>query len=181
VSIPSVSLALAIYYVIVPAELSSNLARYDGIKYGHHSSTAQTLGEVYSLSRAEGFNDENKRRIMIGNYVLSSGYYDAYYRKAQTVRTKLINEFAAAFETYDVLVGPTGPGPAFRLGENVADPLQMYLVDIMTVAASVAGLPAISLPAGEAHDLPVGVQLIGRQREDKLLCDLSAQLLGEIT
>ncbi len=179
VAIPSVSLALAVYYVVVPAELSSNLARYDGIKYGHISQEAQNLTETYEQSRAQGFNDENKRRIMIGNYVLSSGYYDAYYRKAQTVRTKLINEFARAFKSYDVLVGPTAPGPAFRLGENVSDPLQMYLVDIMTVAASVAGLPAISIPAGDAHNLPVGLQIIGRQKADKLILNLAAQLMGE--
>jgi aspartyl-tRNA(Asn)/glutamyl-tRNA(Gln) amidotransferase subunit A len=176
VSIPSVSIALGIYYVVVPAEVSSNLARYDGIKYGHRTDSAHNLEEVYGKSRAEGFNAENIRRIMVGNYVLSSGYYDAYYRKAQTARTILIDEFAKAFENYDLLIGPTGPGPAFKLGENVSDPIQMYLVDIMTVAASVAGLPAISIPAGEVRGLPVGVQLIGPQRTDKLLLDVAAQL-----
>ena len=164
----------------MPAELRSNLASYDGIKYGRVSPDAQNLSDTYEQSRAQGFNDENKRRIMIGNYVLSSGYYDAYYRKAQTVRTKLINEFDNAFKSYDVLVGPTAPGPAFRLGENVSDPLQMYLVDIMTVAASVAGLPAISIPAGIAHNLPVGLQIIGRQKADKQILDLAAQLQGKI-
>lgn len=176
ISLPSLKLALAIYYVIVPAELSSNLARYDGVKYGHSSKDAKTLEETYSMSRAEGFNDENIRRIMIGNYVLSSGYYDAYYRKAQTVRTKLIHEFNEAFASYDVLVGPTAPGPAFKLGENTADPLQMYLVDIMTVAASIAGLPAISIPAGHVRGLPVGFQIIGPQLADKKVLEL-AELL----
>ncbi|HEX4662511.1 MAG TPA: Asp-tRNA(Asn)/Glu-tRNA(Gln) amidotransferase subunit GatA [Candidatus Saccharimonadales bacterium] len=179
VSIPSVKLALAIYYVVVPAEVSSNLARYDGIKYGHRSDQANNLEETYSKSRAEGFNAENIRRIMIGNYVLSSGYYDAYYRKAQTARTLLINEFAKAFEQFDVLVGPTGPGPAFKLGAKKADPLQMYLVDIMTVAASMAGLSAISIPSGLVDGLPVGTQLIAPQRGDRLILNLAAQLEGQ--
>lgn len=176
VSIPSIALALPIYYVIVPAELSSNLARYDGIKYGYRHPGAKNLAEVYGMTRAEGFNDENIRRIMIGNYVLSSGYYDAYYKKAQKVRTILINEFDKAYQTYDVLVGPTGPGPAFKLGENIADPLNMYLVDIMTVSASVAGLPAISLPAGKVRGLPVGLQLIGKLHGDSLILSLAGQL-----
>lgn len=179
VSIPSVKLALAIYYVVVPAEVSSNLARYDGIKYGYTSPDATNLEETYGKSRATGFNAENIRRIMIGNYVLSSGYYDAYYRKAQTVRTLLINEFNKAFKDFDLLVGPTGPGPAFKLGEKKADPLQMYLVDIMTVAASMAGLPAISVPAGLVNGLPVGVQLIGPQTADKTVLNVAAQLEGD--
>jgi len=178
VSLPSVKLALAIYYVLVPAEVSSNLARYDGIKYGHTSSEAHTLSEVYTKSRGEGLNDENKRRIMIGNYVLSSGYYDAYYRKAQTARTLLINDFKRAFEQYDLLIGPTGPGPAFKLGENVQDPLQMYLVDIMTVSVSLAGLPAVSIPAGKVSGLPVGLQVIGDRRADKQVLALAHQLEG---
>lgn len=179
VSIPSVNLALAIYYVVVPAEVSSNLSRYDGIKYGHRSNDATNLDEVYGKSRAEGFNAENKRRIMMGNYVLSSGYYDAYYRRAQIARTILINELNKAFEQFDLLVGPTGPGPAFKLGQNVQDPLQMYLVDIMTVAASVAGLPALSMPAGDVGGLPVGVQLIGPQKADTVLLGVAKQLEGE--
>lgn len=176
VSVPSVDLALAVYYVVVPAEISSNLARYDGIKYGYSDGSAASLIEVYGRSRATGFNDENMRRIMIGNYVLSSGYYDAYYRKAQTVRTVIINEFAKAFAEYDMLIGPTSPGPAFRLGENVADPLQMYLVDIMTVAVSVAGLPAISIPAGTVGDLPVGLQIIGKHGADAQVLALAREL-----
>lgn len=176
VSLPQVDLALAIYYVVVPAEISSNLARYDGIKYGHSSAAATTLDEVYKKSRSEGFNAENKRRIMIGNYVLSSGYYDAYYQKAQTARTLLVNEFKNAFESYDVLVGPTGPGPAFTLGENVEDPIHMYLVDIMTVSVSLAGLPAVSIPAGKVGNLPVGLQIIGDRQADKQILALARQL-----
>ncbi len=176
VSLPNVNLALAVYYVIVPAEISSNLARYDGIKYGHSSPNATSLDEVYKKSRSEGFNAENKRRIMIGNYVLSSGYYDAYYRKAQTARTLLVNDFKKTFENFDVLVGPTSPGPAFKLGENMTDPLQMYLVDIMTVSVSLAGLPAISVPAGKVGELPVGLQIIGDRRADKQVLALARQL-----
>lgn len=181
VSLPSLDLALAVYYVVVPAEITSNLARYDGIKYGYTDANAQDLGEVYGRSRTAGFNDENMRRIMIGNYVLSSGYYDAYYRKAQTVRTIIINQFKEAFERYDLLVGPTSPGPAFRMGENISDPLQMYLVDIMTVAVSVAGLPAISLPTGLVRGLPVGLQIIGRQKADADVMALASQLEGAST
>lgn len=177
VSLPSISLSLAVYYIIVPAELSSNLARYDGIKYGHSAPEANSLQEVYGLSRAQGFNDENMRRIMIGNYVLSAGYYDAYYRKAQLVRTKIINEFDQAFNDFDVLIGPVAPTTAFKLGEHTADPLQMYLTDAMSVAASVSGLPAISLPVGDdTTGLPIGLQLIGKQKDDALLLSLAAQL-----
>lgn len=178
-SLPMVDLALAIYYIVVPAEISSNLSRYDGIKYGLSAKDAQTLDDVYEMTRAEGFMPENKRRILIGAYVLSSGYYDAYYRKAQTARTLLIREFAKAFEQYDVLVGPVAPTTAFRLGEHTADPLQMYLADIMTVPASLAGLPAVSVPAGiDSDNLPVGLQLIGAQKTDATLLALAAQLQG---
>ncbi|MBP7760343.1 Asp-tRNA(Asn)/Glu-tRNA(Gln) amidotransferase subunit GatA [Candidatus Saccharibacteria bacterium] len=166
VSLPSLTYALAVYYIVVPAELTSNLARYDGIKYGTSASGA-TLADVYANSRTVGFMDENKRRILIGNYVLSSGYYDAYYKKAQTVRTIIINEYRKAFETCDVLIGPTAPTPAFRLGENTDDPLQMYLADIMTVPASLAGLPTLSIPIGSTSaGLPVGMQITGPQRQD---------------
>ncbi|MFZ1458389.1 MAG: Asp-tRNA(Asn)/Glu-tRNA(Gln) amidotransferase subunit GatA [Candidatus Saccharimonadales bacterium] len=166
VSLPSLSYALAVYYIVVPAELTSNLARYDGIKYGT-SVTGRDLSEVYANSRTAGFMDENKRRILIGNYVLSSGYYDAYYKKAQTVRTIIINDYKKAFETCDVLLGPVAPTPAFKLGENINDPLQMYLADIMTVPASLAGLPAISVPVGNtAAGLPVGLQVSAPYRQD---------------
>jgi aspartyl-tRNA(Asn)/glutamyl-tRNA(Gln) amidotransferase subunit A len=179
VSLPSVDLALAIYYVVVPAEVSSNLSRYDGIKYGLSAEQAKNLDEVYGLSRDQGFMTENKRRILIGTYVLSSGYYDAYYRKAQTARTILINEFAKAFEQYDLLVGPVSPTTAFKLGENADDPLKMYLADIMTVAASLVGVPALSVPSGEdSNGLPIGLQLIGKQKADGLLFAVAKQLEG---
>ncbi len=172
-SLPSLPLALACYYIIAPAEISSNLSRYDGQRYGFSQKTAKTLDESYSWSRSEGFGNEAKRRIMIGSYVLSSGYYDAYYKKAQTLRTKIIAEFADAFKKVDFLVGPVAPTVAFEIGKNVNDPLQMYLQDIMTVAASLAGLPAISVPAGKSNGLPVGLQLIAPQRRDKELLKLA--------
>ncbi len=179
VSLPSLPLALAVYYIVVPAEISSNLARYDGIRYGYSSPDANSLAEVYGLSRDQAFNTENKRRILIGTYVLSSGYIEAYYQKAQTVRTKLINDFKQAFNRLDFLIGPVAPTTAFRLGENVKDPLKMYLTDIMTVGASIAGLPAISLPSGtDDAGLPVGVQLIGPQLSDGRLLNLAKDLEG---
>jgi aspartyl-tRNA(Asn)/glutamyl-tRNA(Gln) amidotransferase subunit A len=168
ISLPSTELALACYYIVVPAEISSNLARYDGVRFGHHTDSAKSLEEFYKHSRSEGFGDEAKRRIMIGNYVLSSGYYDAYYKKAQQARTKLTNDFEAALDTVDILAGPVAPTPAFKFGENTQDPLQMYLADVLTVGASLAGLPAMSVPAGETKtaELPVGLQLIGRHNDD---------------
>jgi aspartyl-tRNA(Asn)/glutamyl-tRNA(Gln) amidotransferase subunit A len=178
VSLPMLNYALAIYYIVVPAEISSNLGRYDGIRYGKRAE-ASTLGEVYGLSRDQGFMPENKRRIMIGSYVLSSGFFDAYYMKAQKARTLLIDEFNKTFEMFDVLVGPVAPTPAFKLGENTADPVKMYLADIMTVPASLAGMPAISVPAGTTEaDLPVGVQLIGPRKSDATLLALARQ--GEV-
>jgi len=178
VSLPMLKYALAIYYIVVPAEISSNLGRYDGIRYGARAE-AETLGEVYGLSRDHGFVPENKRRIMIGSYVLSSGFFDAYYLKAQKARTLLINEFNKVFESFDVLVGPVAPTPAFKLGENTEDPVKMYLADIMTVPASLAGLPAVSVPAGKTEaGLPVGVQLIGPRRSDATLLALARQ--GEV-
>lgn len=171
VSLPSLPMALAVYYIVVPAEVSSNLGRYDGQRFGYSYPEARDLDESYTKSRGIGFGKEAKRRIMIGTYVLSSGYYDAYYKRAQTVRTKLINEFQAAFEQVDFLVGPTAPMTAFKIGENVNDPLQMYLADIMTVGVSLVGAPAIVVPAGESEGLPVGLQLIGAQRSDRALLE----------
>lgn len=175
VSLPMVKYALGIYYIVVPAEISSNLGRYDGIRYGNRAD-AQTLGEVYGLSRDHGFMPENKRRIMIGSYVLSSGFFDAYYLQAQKARTLLINEFNKIFESFDAIVGPVAPTPAFKLGENTEDPVKMYLADIMTVPASLAGLPAVSVPAGKTDaGLPVGVQLIGPRKSDALLLALARE------
>ncbi len=175
IDMPTFRHALAVYYIVVPAELTSNLARYDGIKYGT-SQDAPSLSEVIEASRSNGFMDENKRRILIGNYVLSSGYYDAYYRKAQTVRTIIIREFDKAFEKFDVLLSPTAPAPAFRLGENTADPIQMYLTDIMTVPASLAGVSAISVPAAKTQSgLPVGLQFIAPMRRDDLVLNMAEQ------
>ncbi|MBI5906566.1 Asp-tRNA(Asn)/Glu-tRNA(Gln) amidotransferase subunit GatA [Candidatus Saccharibacteria bacterium] len=173
VSLPSLPLALATYYIVCPAEVSSNLARYDGQRYGHSSKNAKDLDESYELSREEGFGLEAKRRIMIGTHVLSSGYYDAYYKKAQTVRTKIINEFHQAFTGYDFLIGPTAPMVAFKIGERTDDPLKMYLTDIITVAANMAGIPAISIPAGKSQGLPVGLQLIAPQRADRALLGIA--------
>jgi len=163
ISIPLVDLALAAYYILVPAEVSSNLARYDGVRFGHSSKAAANLEETYRLSRDEGFGAEAKRRILIGTYVLSSGYYDAYYKRAQKVRTLLIREFKKAFKTHDFLIGPNAPMPAFPIGEKAADPLQMYLADICTVAVNLVGSCGISVPAGMADGLPVGLQVIGPQ------------------
>jgi aspartyl-tRNA(Asn)/glutamyl-tRNA(Gln) amidotransferase subunit A len=165
VSLPSLTHALAVYYIVVPAEVASNLARYDGVRYGVRPEGAKTLDEVYAQTRTNGFMPENQRRIMIGNYVLSSGYYDAYFQKAARVRTLIVEEFARAFETYDVLVGPVVPTPAFKLGENTHDPLSMYLADQMTVSASLAGLPAISVPL-PVGGLPIGFQVIGARGAD---------------
>lgn len=177
VSLPTVKYSLAIYYIVVPAELSSNLARYDSVRFGRRAEGAKTLAELYAMSRDEGFVTENKRRIMIGSYVLSSGYFDAYYQQAQKARTVLINQFNELFETYDLLLAPTAPTPAFGLGDNTADPIQMYLSDAMTVPASMAGIPAISAPAGvSSTGLPIGVQLIGPMRADALVIAVAGQV-----
>lgn len=180
VSMPMLQHALAIYYIVVPAEISSNLARYDGVRYGHRAEGVKTLAELYGRSRDEGFMPENKRRIMIGSYVLSSGYFDAYYLQAQKARTLLINEFNALFGQYDMLLLPTAPTPAFGLGENSDDPLKMYLADIMTVPASLAGLPALNVPAGVSQaGLPIGAQLIGPMQSDATLLAVAAQAATE--
>jgi len=178
VSLSLLKYALAVYYIVVPAEISSNLGRYDSIRYGKRTD-ATLLSDLYGSARDEGFMTENKRRVMIGSYVLSSGYFDAYYLQAQKVRTLLINEFTELFKTYDVLIAPVAPTPAFKLGENVADPIKMYLADVMTVPASLAGLPAISMPAGSSEQgLPIGVQLIGKRRDDALLLALAKSMEG---
>ena len=171
VSLPNTEYALAVYYILMPAEVSSNLARFDGIRYGYSIERDSgignaTLDEVYKMSRAKGFGPEPRRRIMLGTFVLSHGYYDAYYLKAQKVRTKIIEDFKIAFEKVDVIATPTAPTPAFKIGEKISDPLTMYLSDIFTVSANLAGVPALSLPCGtverDGKKLPVGLQLIGK-------------------
>lgn len=177
VSMPSIKHALAIYYIVVPAEVSSNLARYDGVRYGHRADGAKSLAELYGRSRNEGFMLENKRRIMIGSYVLSSGFFDAYYLQAQKARTVLINEFNKLFEQYDYLLMPTSPTPAFGIGENINDPVKMYLADVMTVPPSLAGLPAINVPVGKSNtSLPIGAQLVGKMKSDAELIALAGVL-----
>lgn len=176
VSMSMVRPALAMYYIIVPAEVSSNLARYDGVRYGHRAQ-AETLAELYGRSRDEGFVTENKRRIMIGSYVLSSGYFDAYYQQAQKARTLLIDQYRELFESYDMLITPTAPTPAFGIGQNTSDPIKMYLSDAITVPPSLAGLPALSVPAGVSADgLPIGIQLIGNYRDDTRIMALAHQM-----
>lgn len=178
VSIPELPLTLAVYYIVCPAEVASNLSRYDGIRYGHSSENSSDLEEYYLNSRSEGFGAEAKRRIMIGTHVLSSGYFDAYYNKAQTVRTQLINSFNNAFNKYDFLIGPTSPSTAFKIGEKSKDPLSMYLMDIMTVATNLVGVPAISIPAGMSNGLPYGVQIMSNLREDHKLFNVSRIIEG---
>lgn len=162
VSLPSTPYALACYYIIAPSEASANLARYDGVKYGYSYTEGASMWENMERTRQFGFGAEVKRRIMLGTYALSAGYYDAYYLKAQKVRTLIRREFEAAFQRCDALVTPVSPTPAFRLGEKVADPLQMYLSDVFTIPVNIAGLPSISVPCGFSQGLPVGLQVIGR-------------------
>jgi aspartyl-tRNA(Asn)/glutamyl-tRNA(Gln) amidotransferase subunit A len=162
VSLPNMALSIPVYYVLAPAEASSNLARFDGVRYGHRAAEYGDLTDMYERTRAEGFGSEVRRRIMIGTYVLSHGYYDAYYIKAQKIRRLIAADFAAAFEHCDVIMGPTSPTTAFELGSRTADPVQMYLCDIYTIAVNLAGLPGLSIPAGfDSAGLPVGLQLIG--------------------
>ena len=179
---PTLKYALAVYYIVVPAEVTSNLSRYDGIRYGYRSEHAKNLSEVFGLSRNEGFMPENKRRIMIGNFVLSSGFYDAYFKKAEQARTLIIEEYQKAFEKCDYLLTPVSPSPAFKLGEKVSDPVAMYFEDVMSVPINLAGLPSLAYPAGEGQDtkMPIGLQLIGQRRSDKSILDFAKYLAKEL-
>ena len=165
----SVEYGMPCYYLIAPAEASSNLARYDGVRYGHRSAVDGDLGALYEKTRHDGFGDEPKRRIMLGTYALSAGYYDAFYGQAQKVRTIIGDEFKAVLERFDVLVSPTSPTVAFRLGEKTANPLAMYLSDVLAIPPNMAGLPGLSIPCGLSDGLPVGLQLVGRQFSENLL------------
>lgn len=166
VTLPHTELSIPAYYVVAPAEASSNLSRYDGVRFGHRCEAPRDLGDLYERSRSEGFGAEVKRRIMIGTYALSAGYYDAYYLKAQQVRQLISEDFRAAFGDVDVILAPTSPTTAFPIGERVDDPVAMYLSDIYTIAVNLAGLPALSMPAGFAEGLPVGAQLIGNHFDE---------------
>ena len=161
VDLPNIDLSVPTYYVVAPAECSSNLSRFDGVRFGHRADNAEDLFDLYCRSRGEGFGDEVKRRIMTGTYALSAGYYDAYYLKAHQVRQLIADDFRKAFADVDVIAGPTTPTPAFRLGDKVDDPITMYLNDIYTIGANLAGLPAISVPCGFVNDLPIGLHLVG--------------------
>ncbi|GAB4373216.1 MAG: Asp-tRNA(Asn)/Glu-tRNA(Gln) amidotransferase subunit GatA [Deltaproteobacteria bacterium] len=175
ISLPHTDYALATYYIIAPAEASSNLARYDGVRYGYRAEGTDGLIEMMSKTRSEGFGAEVKRRIMIGTYALSAGYYDAYYGKAQKVRTLLRRDFAEAFRTVDLVLTPTSPTPAFRLGERVDDPLTMYLSDVFTIPCNLAGIPGISVPCGlSAEGLPIGVQILGRHFDEETVLAAAA-------
>ncbi|MCC7486703.1 MAG: Asp-tRNA(Asn)/Glu-tRNA(Gln) amidotransferase subunit GatA [Burkholderiales bacterium] len=176
VTLPSMKLAVPVYYVLAPAEASSNLARYDGVRYGHRAAAYGDLAELYTRSRAQGFGAEVKRRILIGTYVLSHGYYDAYYLQAQKIRRLVARDFARAFERCDAILGPTTPTTAFRLGEKTDDPVTMYLNDIFTIPANLAGLPGMSIPCGcDARGLPIGLQVIGNYFAEARILNLGHQ------
>ncbi|MDQ1004357.1 aspartyl-tRNA(Asn)/glutamyl-tRNA(Gln) amidotransferase subunit A [Neobacillus niacini] len=169
VSLPHSKYALAAYYLLSSSEASANLARFDGVRYGYRTPNADNLLDLYKKSRAEGFGDEVKRRIMLGTFALSSGYYDAYYKKAQQVRTLIKKDFEDVFEKYDVIIGPTTPTPAFKIGENIDDPLTMYVNDILTIPVNLAGVPGISVPCGFDNGLPLGLQIIGKHFDEETI------------
>lgn len=166
VSLPHSKYGVAVYYIVASSEASSNLQRFDGIRYGYRSPEAKTLEEVYVMSRSEGFGEEVKRRIMLGTFSLSAGYYDAYFKKAGQVRTLIINDFKKVFNDYDLIIAPTAPTVAFGLGENINDPLAMYMSDILTIPVNLAGVPGMSIPCGFSDGLPIGLQLIGKHFDE---------------
>ena len=180
ISLPHTQYALAVYYIIMPSEVSANLARYDGIKYGYSVAKSvrkeQNLLDVYLNSRGESFGEEVRRRIMLGTYALSAGYYEAYYLRAQKVRTLIKEDFDRAFKKVDLILTPTAPTPAFPLGEKMADPLVMYLSDIFTIGVNLAGLPALSMPVGKTGRLPVGLQIIGRPFAEETIFGFASAL-----
>lgn len=182
IKLPNISYSLAVYYIIMPAEVSSNMARFDGVKYGLHLDGKNLLDD-YKQTRREGFGPEVRRRILIGTYVLSTGYYDAYYNKASILRQKISNEFKEAFKGVDAIALPTAPFPAFKIGEKASDPLSMYLADIFTVTANIVGIPAISIPSGttsvDGKDLPLGLQLMASHTREDILFKISKDFLGE--
>lgn len=179
-NMPALKYALAAYYIITPAEVASNLSRHDGVRYGFCSENVQTLDELYNNTRNEGFMPENKRRIMIGNFVLSSGFYDAYYLKAAKARTLIIQEYEQAFEKCDLILTPVSPNPAFKLGEKVDNPVAMYLEDMMSVSLNLAGLPGLAIPVGETtNGLSLGLQLVGPRRSDQELINFAKRMRGD--
>ena len=173
IELPNTHLSIPAYYVVAPAEASSNLSRYDGVRFGYRCENPVDLEDLYKRSRGEGFGEEVKRRILIGTYALSAGYYDAYYLKAQKVRRLIKNDFDEAFKNVDVIMGPTAPNAGFKLGEKAADPVSMYLSDIYTISVNMAGLPGISIPAGESNGLPVGLQIIGNYFDEARLLNVA--------
>ena len=173
ISLPNSQLSIPVYYVLAPAEASSNLSRYDGVRYGHRAAEYDDLMDMYMKSRAEGFGAEVKRRILIGTYVLSAGYYDAYYLKAQQIRRLIADDFTQAFKQCDVIMGPTAPSTAFKAGEKADDPVAMYLQDVYTIATNLAGLPGMSIPAGFSNGLPVGLQLMGNYFDEARMLDVA--------
>ena len=175
ISLPNAELAIPAYYVIASAEASSNLSRFDGVRFGYRCENPADLTDLYLRSRAEAFGDEVKRRIMVGTYTLSAGYYDAYYLQAQKIRRLIKNDFMAAYEQVDVILSPTSPTPAFRIGEKIDDPVSLYLTDIYTITANLAGVPGIALPAGFANDLPIGMQLLGPYFSEPRLLNIAHQ------
>jgi aspartyl-tRNA(Asn)/glutamyl-tRNA(Gln) amidotransferase subunit A len=184
VSLPHTKYALPAYYIVAPAEASSNLARYDGVRFGHRAEGVKDMLDLYEKSRAEGFGAEVRRRILIGTYVLSAGYYDAFYTRAQKLRTLILRDFTQAFETCDVLLTPATPGPAFAIGEKTSDPVSMYLNDVFTVTVNLAGLPGLAVPAGLTPDgLPLGLQIIGKAFDEATVLRVgrSVELAAQFT